>query len=83
MAGLKTGLSVLLTAVGVVLVSSCGSSAANPSETPTEPQYRVLDRFEWNSRPVEVVCRHNDMYVLSYSYTGVNVQRIDNHKECE
>lgn len=78
---LKRALISLLTAVGVVLVGSCGSAYSNASQGNSGP---VLDSFQhrdWGT--VDVVCRKGVMYIISDAYYGMNVQRIDNHKECE
>lgn len=85
MGGLKRAVISIVSVATLVLVSSCGAGSSEASQGHSEPQYRVLDRFTVPELggEVMVVCRHNDMYVFSDVYYGVQTQRFDNHEECK
>ena len=70
---------------GLLLVGACGVSSSEPSQGNSAPNYRVVDRFTVPEfvGEVLVVCRHDDMYMITDTHYGINGQRIDNHEECK
>lgn len=80
---MKRPLIWLVTAVAMLLVSSCGAEGSSASTATSEPQYKVLDKFEYQHYTIEIICRGNDMYVVTRVHYGVDVERLDNHEECK